>query len=116
MSFEQYILLENDNDPKMGVSPFLAIFGEYIRSEITSADVIDIIEEYISDCQSSPVTLSEDDVTDINTIISTLDSLPDSESKLLYILQFRDFFDIAENNRISLYNTRESIKTRLGFV
>jgi len=117
MAFEKHIIPDS-GQPKIAVSIFLALFGEYIRGKITSNQVINGLEEALTNNWngSGDYSLDDNSLSDINTIISTIDSLSDSASKMIYILAFRDVFDLGENDDVSLYNTQASIKARLGFI
>ena len=126
MAFEKHIYINKsrdttsivvkDTEPKITVSLFMALLGEYIRGSITSAQLKLYIEEALTQSNrgiSHP--LDPHCIEDIDTIIVTLDGLPDAPNKLMYAFQFRHVFEIAETE-CSLYSTSAEVKTRLGFV
>jgi len=115
MAFEKYIVPSGDNDPKMAVSAFLGLMGEYIRGKLTSIEVIDCIEECLSAGHPSPVSLSSNEAADITSLLSDIDNESTLVDKLAIILEYRDVFDIAENKSISLYSIQSDLKTRLNF-
>ena len=126
MAFEKHILINQERDsssiitrdtePKITVSLFMALLGEYIRGEITEPQLKLFIEEALTqNNRGIPHTLDGHCITDIDMIISTLDSLETAPDKLLYAFQFRHVFEIAETE-CSLYSTEAEVKTRLGFV
>jgi hypothetical protein len=94
----------------------MALLGEYIRGEITDPQLKSYIEETLTQNNSGVTyTLDGDCLADINTIISTIDALPDSPSKILYAFKFRHVFEIAETD-CSLYSTQAEVKARLNFI
>jgi len=115
MSFEQYILPENDG-PKLAINLFMSLLGEYVRGEITAAEAKTYIEEALtSDNGGDAVTLDASDITDLNAIVSSIDAAVGAAAKELVILEMRDVFDIAENSDVTLYSTRAALKVRLNF-
>jgi len=126
MAFEKHILINKHRDsssaiardtkPKIPVSLFMALLGEYIREKITQSQVRSYIEEILSfDNGGNAYVLEGDCLTDINTILATIDSLPAGSDKLMYTFQFRHVFEIAETDS-SLYSTQEEVAIRLGFI
>lgn len=115
MAFEKYIL-PGEDEPKLAISLFVSLLGEYIRGKITALQAKTYIEEALtSDNGGDAVTLDASDITDLNAIVSLIDAASGAVAKELVILEIRDVFEIAENNDIDLYSTRADLKTRLNF-
>jgi len=110
MALELRILPPTEDALKLGANSIMALLGEYIRGTLDAAEV----KTQFALSLGEPLT--DGDKTDVDHIITTIDDSSEEEHKHEYVHLIRDVCYLSEDDGLSLYNTGEKIKTKLGFI
>jgi hypothetical protein len=111
MSFEKYVLPDEVTPgeyPKLNIHMFRGVLNEYLDGEKTGPECRTVIQEQLG------VTLTADDITNLNTIITYINGGADLAAKIKRADESYRVFVLARSG-CSWYNTREKIRTRLSF-
>lgn len=106
MAFEKYLLLDNNDGPKLIVHLFRAIVQEFIEGKLNAVEARFYIEEQLG------ITLSQPEVNDLLILLNLINDESTKPEKMAVLDVWYRVFIIAESN-CSLYDTREELKTRL---
>lgn len=102
--------LRIDADNNLPVIPFISLLGVYSRGGIDSDGVKSNIEAALED------TLTADEITDVNMILSTIDGFTTDAEKSDYIFKVFHIFNLAEYDVMPAFNDRATVKAALDFV
>ena len=112
MALEKYIITWEEGDtevyPRINLHLFRAILEEVIEGKISDHVFTDIIEENIG------TELTESDITDIQKLLTSINDCEGKIEKFLLVDEMYRVLIISES-KISLYDTREKLRGRLGW-
>jgi len=116
MALERFIICD-EGVPNIPTGPFLAMMNEYIRGKLTRAEIITQLELLLTNNSDiGVITLTEDDLSDVNGIFDNIDAATTATEKTMVVLELRDVFCLAGYSDCGVYTTQEEIRVRLGLI
>ena len=109
MSFEQYVLPENEEGPKLNTHMFRAVLQEKIEGQKNNAECLAAVEAQLD------VTLSADDISDLQVLLTAINGASTIPDKMAIADETYRIFILAESG-VEWYDTRAKIKARLSYI